>query len=434
MNFRVSKCVFFLEENNNVIAYNNLNFKIIQMDKEFYNKLKNYNSNIVFEERDFKYLIENKFLVEEAYDEINFREKIKNKIKGNYARKESNISYIRISLTENCNLRCKYCFVNEIMSEKSNISKENFIKAINYLIDNNDNKNKVRVQYFGGEPLLRMELIKLGHGLLTEAKKNQKIQEFEEEIVTNGTLLDEEKIGFFIDNKISLIFSIDGWKEINDINRVDIHGNGTFNAVSKNMKNFIEKGGSAEVIITPNEDNLYYLDEIVEFLVNNFCINQISINAPQPNETGWKIDGEILAQKIIKIYELGEKRGILLSIPGMNIIHNLLNKKYQIFSCSNYGCELQRSWGIYVFSTGEVSYCLVERMLDLNLSIEQTIPRAEIDEWHMQVTQDDICKKCIAYTTCGGMCSMEKQLIFDEKIRNNKCTFVREILKWGLKR
>ncbi len=42
----------------------------------------------------------------------------------------SKIGYLRISLTEQCNLRCKYCFVNDIVDKSSNITEELFCKAV----------------------------------------------------------------------------------------------------------------------------------------------------------------------------------------------------------------------------------------------------------------------------------------------------------------
>lgn len=57
----------------------------------------------------------------------------------------------------------------------------------------------------------------------------------------------------------------------------------------------------------------------------------MSINAPQPNEKGWDIDGKTLAEKIINIYLYCEKHDILLSAPGMNLVQNLLKRGIRFF-------------------------------------------------------------------------------------------------------
>lgn len=36
--------------------------------------------------------------------------------------------------------------------------------------------------------------------------------------------------------------------------------------------------------------------------METYDLKKVSINAPQPNEKGWDIDGKTLAEKIINIY------------------------------------------------------------------------------------------------------------------------------------
>lgn len=428
---RLSKCVFFIKEEDKIIAYNNLNFKVLEIDHAMYKNMRDEDVETRLNPDELEYLINNRFIVQDNYNEIKARQNIKNNIKEKSNRDgSSSVSFIRISLTENCNLRCKYCFVNKIVNDKKNISEQLFIEAINYLIDNNV---QPRVQYFGGEPLLRMELICLGHKMLEKAKQDARIQGFNEEIVTNGTLLTEDKIEFFINNNISLIFSLDGWRDINDKNRIDEKGNGTFEFVIKNIMSFKKKGGNAGIILTPNKDNIAELDNIVESFIRDYDIRSISINAPQPNNDGWNIDGKLLAKKTINIYQYCEKKDVNISIPGMNLIHNLMFKKYQIFSCSNYGGVINKRWGIYLFSNGEMSYCLVERTPESMDKFKQFQIGDKIDNWHLQCN-DEECSACIAYSVCGGMCSMERRLISNFSSLQNKCIFNREILKWGLTR
>lgn len=432
MKFRLSECVFFIKTEKNVIAYNNLNFVVLDLDYEIYRKLISYTEGVKFEEDLFKYLVDNRFLIDHDYEEKEHRKRIKYNIRKKYiAKNNSYINYMRISLTENCNLRCKYCFVNELVENKANMSKRSFINGINYLIDNS--KNPV-VQYFGGEPLIRMDLIILGHKMLTDAMEQEIIESFSEEIVTNGILLNDFNIDFFVKNNMGLIFSIDGWREINDKNRVDIWGKGTYDKVIKNIVKFIDKGGDAEIIITPNNENLYCLDEVVKYLVNTYQIKKISINAPQPTNKGWQLDGLKLAEKIIKIYEFGEEKNLSLSIPGMNIVSNIVNKRYEVFTCSNHDSGINRGWGIYLLGTGELSYCLVEKVESSSEDFENFIINDRIDQWHMQDNDNDICSNCIAYSVCGGLCSMERLLVTNEKYIENKCNFVRTILRWCLTR
>lgn len=433
--YRLSKCVHIVEKNNNRVAFNDYNFKIINLNDKTYKiiqNLENYDDEMIKNNDELTYLLQHKFIVKKKKNELLDRDKkielIRKKIieHGN-----SKIGYMRLSLTEECNLRCKYCFVNDIVTKSANISEDKFKKAVQSLIINN---NHPRIQYFGGEPLMRMELIIIGHKMLSQAKKDGIIDDFTEEIVTNGTLLTEDKMNFFIENKISLIFSIDGWKEIHDKNRVNVEGKGSFDIVVNNLKIFMKKGGKAEIIITPNKDNIDLLDKVVEFIVQNYNVKDISINAPQPNESGWNIDGLKFAKQIINSYLYCEAHNIQLSAPGLNLIYNLLKNRYQIFSCINYGTLENKKWGLYLFSSGQVSYCNVECCEECCEPFDNFKITERINRWHLKNNYTEKCKKCLAYSVCGGPCSMEKEMIKNKKILNNKCIFNKEIVKWALTR
>jgi uncharacterized protein len=89
-------------------------------------------------------------------------------------------------------------------------------------------------------------------------------------MTSNGTLLDEEKIDFLIEHDFSLMISLDGPKEINDLNRVYPDGSGTYDTVIEKIE-FIQ-GRYPE-----------YADKLSISMVmdpsNDFdCINSVSLN------------------------------------------------------------------------------------------------------------------------------------------------------------
>lgn len=434
MKYRLSRCVHFLKANNEdkYIVYNNMNFKVIEGTLDDYEFLKKFqepcevgeNSN-----KSIEYFISNKFLVEENENEYLARdqkiEEYRHEAKHNEDRR---IKFMRISLTENCNLRCKYCFVNNIVKEKSTLSTEQFIPMVEYLISNNEHP---RIQYFGGEPLMKMDLIMIGHEMLERARTEGRIKSYTEDIVTNGILLDDKKMDYFIKNNMQLIFSIDGWKKIHDENRIDALGNGTFDLVISKIEAFRNKGGHAYAIITPNKENLDVLDEVIKHLVNEYDFKDISINAPQPGSDGWEIDGKIFASKIQKIFDFCETNNIQLSAPGLNLIYNLYNNKYQIYSCTNYSLGINQEWGLYALSSGKISYCLVECHEKCTTDFHQSMINEKMTCWHLNNNRMETCKNCLAYSVCNGPCSIERVLLKD-KTDTNKCKFNSEMVRWGL--
>lgn len=74
---------------------------------------------------------------------------------------------------------------------------------------------------------------------LSEGKKNNKNLRFS--LTTNGVLLTDDKIEFLNKNKISLIISLDGPKNVNDRFRKLKNGEGSFYLIYPKVVNLIKK-------------------------------------------------------------------------------------------------------------------------------------------------------------------------------------------------
>lgn len=154
------------------------------------------------------------------------------------------LSKITLQVTQNCNFRCKYCIYSEETNKKQrthsqeNMSLEIAKEAIDFLLSHSIDSNHINIGFYGGEPLLAFDLIK---EVVAYAEKVFKGKKLSYNMTSNGTLLDEEKIGFLVEHDFSLMISLDGSKEINDLNRVYPDGSGTYDSVMKRIHLIQEK-------------------------------------------------------------------------------------------------------------------------------------------------------------------------------------------------
>ena len=98
----------------------------------------------------------------------------------NYDRK---INYLRVSVTDRCNLRCRYCMEEEgikLLPKREILTIEDFIFVINTLIENGIEK----VRITGGEPLVK-------RGIFTLLENINKTKLKDLSITTNGVLLEK---------------------------------------------------------------------------------------------------------------------------------------------------------------------------------------------------------------------------------------------------
>lgn len=129
-------------------------------------------------------------------------------------------------LTENCNLRCAYCFEGGTRCVSNYMSKETAFKTVDYLLAQavENNVDDIHITFFGGEPMLCPELMTdIIHYAEEKAGDCGKTAQYS--IITNGTIFNEKTERFldvwreYKDNKIDIQLSIDGIPEIQNANR-----------------------------------------------------------------------------------------------------------------------------------------------------------------------------------------------------------------------
>lgn len=123
---------------------------------------------------------------------------------------------IPLCLTHRCNLNCIYCF--EKHDSRHEMTYETAIGCVDYVCKHVENKAKIEFLFFGGEPLLRFELIQQVVQYVAEKHPLQKCFFFAS---TNGVLLTQEMKEWFRENKNLFVLglSLDGTKESHDYNR-----------------------------------------------------------------------------------------------------------------------------------------------------------------------------------------------------------------------
>ncbi len=155
--------------------------------------------------------------------------------------KSEPISLQNISLfvTQECNQRCTYCYGNGGSYGSGGVMTHRTArKAVDWLIEQSRQVKKLRISFFGGEPLLNFPLIQdvvqyaLERG--TECGK-----QFAFNITTNGSLLDDEKIAFFKEHDIEPLVSIDGPKELQDRQRPFKNGKGSYDIIAPKIRNLL---------------------------------------------------------------------------------------------------------------------------------------------------------------------------------------------------
>ncbi|MDA3886030.1 MAG: radical SAM protein [Candidatus Delongbacteria bacterium] len=194
---------------------------------------------------------------------------IDNKVNLTKDDKKFNILRAVIHITNTCNFACKYCYASGgNYGEKDSImDKETAIKIIS-LLNNNYPDIKV-VHFFGGEPLLNLDILEFFCSKL----KNKKFT-----LITNGSIFNDKISKIIKKYKIDITISLDGPKIINDANRVYKSGKGTYSIVTENIKRFQKETmqpKSIEGAITNETLRQISLIELYKWILQEFNIQLV---------------------------------------------------------------------------------------------------------------------------------------------------------------
>ncbi|MBO7221910.1 MAG: thioether cross-link-forming SCIFF peptide maturase [Clostridia bacterium] len=152
-----------------------------------------------------------------------------------------------LHVAHTCNLNCSYCFASQgkYAGERAIMSEEVGKRALDFLIENSGTRHNLEVDFFGGEPLMNLDVVK---SLVAYAREREKEcgKNFRFTLTTNGVLIDDDLIDFANREMSNVVLSLDGRKEIHDRFRVDYAGKGSFDKIVPKFQKLVEARGGKD--------------------------------------------------------------------------------------------------------------------------------------------------------------------------------------------
>lgn len=255
--------------------------KIFEVSKDEYVVLDDLFNNNKLTDDTFQILSENEVIkIMDRIIELYYREKILQApiLEKFVGPQFDNLEYalnnaktqLNLELTERCNLRCKYCLYHEGQGGYRTFGKEDMtfeVAKMGLEQLKKTNNEEVYVSFYGGEPLLKFDLMKkcIEYAEETFPEKNISYS-----FTTNAVLITDSMIEFFnkYKEKLYITFSIDGPQEIHDKNRVTVLGEGTHNLVIKNLEKIVKEFGKLSeehiLINTVISEPSYKTNEVIQ--------------------------------------------------------------------------------------------------------------------------------------------------------------------------
>jgi uncharacterized protein len=312
--------------------------------------------------------------------------------------------YFHLILTDDCNLCCSYCRAKAFKTFKESEGERSLIIDedlpveldfdLNVLYDFLEKDPSPTLTFYGGEPLLRTDLIER---IVREAPVKRFIMQ------TNGILL--HRIPPEIVNRfITLLISLDGRKELTDANR----GAGVYDLVMENIRKIRARGYTGELISRMTVTEKTDIVEAVHYLASNPDYSFSSIH--------WQIDANFagdFSQRRFQEWALDwynpgirtlvddwvdhmETEGeVLRWYPFLDPMEDLLYERESRLRCGSGYANYS------IMTDGNIGPCPV--MIGMSQYYVGHISRSHPLELDPVLIRGD-CLDCRIRTFCGGRC------------------------------
>ncbi len=328
-----------------------------------------------------------------------------------------NVCYMIMS--EQCNLACKYCFLgNNDKAKRSSFSSENMSietadKAIDFFIRQiklsglDTAENKPILIFYGGEPLVNFSVLEHAALRINELRQKEKcVENIEMSIVTNGVLLNEERLTRLSELRVAIAISIDGFTEEANSMRVDIAGKPVFSRILATLDKCREMGINISLSVTLSEETIKDTQNILA-LIDTYGIKGFGFNIMMSDENFVlpqsynEAAAQFIIDEFVKLRELG-------------VYEDRMMRKLKSFSKAQVyfsDCAATSGGQLVIAPDGRVGIChgcLSDKKYFVSHIADDTfnaVENAQFIEWS-QVTpiNHEECLSCPALGICGGGC------------------------------
>lgn len=312
-----------------------------------------------------------------------------------------------------CNLKCNYCFYNDVAANRTTpiykkMSKETLATIVNSLVAACN--NQVSFMFQGGEPtLIGHEFYHYYNELIAQAKAT-KTQNFvvNSSIQTNGLnftfeLLRELKKGNFL-----VGVSLDGPEFIHNANRVYKNNQGSFKDVMQGIAQLQKANIDFNILSVVTSSSLAFVEQIINFFIEHKFYYLQFIAAIDPFDKSKNfITDDGFAQFNLKLFDIWFKhynQGLILSIRFIDDLFSNLITGHST-SCDLSGtCSNQN----VIESNGDIFPCDFFVLDKYKLgNVSQGIFNLDhkiLNSFTQQAILNVECYSCKLFKLCKGGC------------------------------
>lgn len=332
-------------------------------------------------------LIENWFLVRTDHNDMQLADEFLAMME--LFEKKDGFKTYTILPTMDCNARCYYCY--ELGRPRISMSEATADDVVTF-IRSTCAEGKIRLRWFGGEPLYNVAIMdRICDGLRAAGI------EFQSSITTNGYLFDEATVQKAVDvwHLQKAQITLDGTEEIYNRTKAYIYKDtgSAFVRVTDNIERLLSHGIRVSIRMNMSEKNKEDLYRLVEWLAERYrgC-KGLSVYAHLLFETDFEKADSTERIRLVQAMRALEARCVELGLSAKRVLGKEIRTNH---------CMADSARAIIVLPNGKLSKC--EHFTEDNFVGDIYSGVTDLDkvaEFRERINSHEMCAGCFVYPHC----------------------------------
>lgn len=309
-----------------------------------------------------------------------------------------------LHITNACNLRCPYCYLDKTSEHMVDDTARKAVDAV-FRSAIKHHYRRVRLQYAGGEASIHAARVVAIHDYATTLAQEHALDLYAY-IMSNGVFLAQHSIDQFKQRAISVMISLDGIGAYHDSQRPFMNGRGSFKCVDRTIDRLLMSGLIPHISVTVSRRNLPGLPELVTYILERdlpFSLNYYRDNECSTHIRDLQFEEGQMIEAMRAVFALIERR-----LPRRRLLGSLIDKA-NLLAPHRYTCGMGRSYMV-IDQRGGIARC--------HADIKRTVTTIAADDPLLfirkardgvqayAVDEKEGCRSCQWRYWCAGGCPL----------------------------